>query len=114
MQPQRAMRMGPVLRRSCRVHEPGGQRSVQLGHVRARTITEFQGGQLPFPRPIMHSVLPLSSTPTSLLLSHFPAFTIAQPSGIFLAIDINNAIVCSAAARMFPEGLFTTTIPNFV
>lgn len=69
---------------------------------------------VPFPRPIIPRVFPLISTPTNLLLSHFPFFRLEQPSGIFLAIDSINAIVCSAAAPTFPDGEFITTIPSFV
>jgi hypothetical protein len=60
------------------------------------------------------SVFPFTSTPTNLLRSHFPSLRLAHASGIFLAIDIINAMVCSAAAPMLPEGELTTTIPSFV
>jgi hypothetical protein len=85
---------------------------------------------------MMPNVFPLASTPTNLLLSHFPELMLELASGIFLAIDIIKAIVCSAAAPMFPDlgqrihvsgdsrfdqetrlathGEFTTMIPSFV
>jgi hypothetical protein len=85
---------------------------------------------------MMPNVFPLASTPTNLLLSHFPDLILELASGTFLAIDIIKAIVCSAAAPMFPDlgqsiqfsassrfnhesrlgthGEFTTMIPSFV
>jgi hypothetical protein len=57
------------------------------------------------------STLFLTSTPTNFDLSHFSAFKLAVALGINLANAINNAIVCSAAAAIFPVGEFTTIIP---
>lgn len=67
-----------------------------------------------FPRPMMPKVLPLTSTPTSLLLAHFPATRLAVAAGMFLAVASSKAMVCSAAATMLPLGELTTMIPNFV
>ena len=77
-------------------------------------VSVTQQAVVPFPIPMTPKVFPLTSTPTSLLLSHFPAFRLAEPSGTFLATARRRAIVCSAAAPMFPEGEFTTMMPSFV
>lgn len=69
---------------------------------------------LPLPKPITPRVLPLTSTPTSLLLSHFPALRLAQASGTFLAVASSSAMVCSAAAPILPDGELTTIMPNLV
>lgn len=63
---------------------------------------------------MMARVLPLTSTPTNLFLSHLPAFKLAHASGTFLARDISRAMVCSAAAPIFPAGELTTMMPDFV
>lgn len=71
-------------------------------------------GVAPFPSPMMPNVLPLTSTPTRRPRSHLPALRLAHPSVIFLATASIKAIVCSAAARTLPDGLFTTMTPCFV
>jgi hypothetical protein len=63
---------------------------------------------------MIDNVLPLTSTPTYLLRSHFPSLRLAQLAGMFRAMDIIKATVCSAAELILPEGELTTTIPSFV
>lgn len=57
------------------------------------------------------SALFRTSTPTNFDLSHFCSFKLALALGTCLASAINSAIVCSAAAAIFPVGEFTTIIP---
>lgn len=62
----------------------------------------------------MARFFPLTSTPTKRERSHFFALRLEHASGICLAKAISSAIVCSAAAPMFPLGLFTTITPSWV
>ena len=64
-----------------------------------------------FPRPIMPSILFRTSTPRKRLFSHFPVFVLLLAAGMCRANAISIAMVCSAAATMFPVGELTTMMP---
>ena len=66
------------------------------------------------PKPTTPSVLPASSTPSHFERSQRPLTSAAWACGTLRAIDINNAIVCSAAETMFDSGALVTITPAFV
>ena len=63
------------------------------------------------PTPMMPRILPLSSTPVYLDLFHSPLCIDSWAKGMFLARARSIAQECSAADRMFAEGVFITRIP---
>lgn len=109
-------RKGRVPGHACRVHWPSGPPSDQLRWQTLTSRSKFGMHEvyIPLPSPMIPRVLAFTSTPTSRLLSHFPAFRLEHPSGIFRATASNRAMVCSAAAPILPAGLLTTMIPCFV
>src|SRR5438067_9482480 len=66
------------------------------------------------PRPITPSVLPRISVPMKFARVHSPRFTEASAWGTDRASANSRAMVCSAAATMFPRGALTTRIPRRV
>ena len=63
------------------------------------------------PTPMMPRTLPLSSTPVYLDLFHSPLCMDSWANGMFLAMARSIAQECSAAERMFAEGVFITSMP---
>ena len=63
------------------------------------------------PMPRMASVLPLSSTPSNFLRSHFPAITLACACGMWRASETMRVKACSAVEMVLPPGVFMTTTP---
>jgi hypothetical protein len=66
------------------------------------------------PSPTMPSVLPWTSAPRNRSRSHFPLLRWACAWGSFRAVASRSAIVCSAAAIVFPPGVFMQTMPRRV
>ena len=64
-----------------------------------------------FPKPMIPKVFLYNSHPTNLLLSHLPSFVEVAAGATLRAIASIKAIVCSAAAIVFPSGELTTIIP---
>lgn len=63
------------------------------------------------PTPMIPRTLPLSSTPVYLDLFHSPLCMDSWAKGMFLARARSMAQECSAADRMFAEGVFMTRMP---
>ena len=63
------------------------------------------------PRPMTPRVLPRISVPMNFERFHSPRLTEASACGTERASAKSSAMVCSAAATMFPRGALTTRIP---
>ena len=66
------------------------------------------------PRPITPRTLLFSWSPIYFFLSQAPPFRLLQAGTTFRLIERIKAIVCSAALRVLPPGVFITRIPFLV
>ena len=66
------------------------------------------------PKPMMPSVLFLTSVPIKSARRHTPDLSVALAWGILRARESMRAMVCSAAEIVLPVGALTTTMPRWV